>query len=329
MTSQAKIIKSFSLGRFSGCQEKPKHIVTVISNVFISGQRVYKIYKNDDKEFNTLFYDLSVKENRFKFTTNDFSWNHDLSPEVYLELRGILLQKENVVFTDPTKGVDELCIVMQKIDMHNALIIKLLNIELKTHDFYQIGYHFADRESKLPEISDSGLNLYQNFITRVRDVDEFFIYMKDVISSKETKKYVDYLYNFVEKHKVELGKAKHLIGTGIDIHSENAIYDHNRLYMIDTYPPKEDWRLGYKHINIYRLATDVLALRGEKEFREMLKGYQDFSKEKLDPAYEKFLVVYSSCIMVSYFNALAKHDPSRAKAAKNYLSFLRAYTRKV
>lgn len=326
MSTQANIIKAFSLGKFPGsAYQKPEHIITVISNVFISGDLVYKIYKNDNKTFNKGFYDISNRQNRFGFTRNDFSWNHNLSAAIYLELRGIILKNQSIIFTEPTDRADEFCIVMKKIDMQNALTSHLINRRLDLNDFYQIGHQFGERIIHLPEMSDAKINLYQDFIIRIRDIDKFMDWVNESIPNKEASGYVEFMYNFLGKHKSRLEKAKNLIGAGIDIHSENAVFINGKLYLIDTYPPKDNWHWGHKHIGIYRLATDVYALRGEKEFRKVLKGYEDFSKEKLDQSYEKFFILYAATIMCAYYYQLVKHDLSRVKVVKKYHAFLRLY----
>lgn len=330
MGTQDKIIEAFSLGKFPGCDvEKPKHIATAISNVFICGERVYKIYKNNNEDFNRSFYDISNKQNRFGFTRNDFSWNHNLNKEIYLELCGILWKDDSITFTDPSDDADEMCIVMDKIDMHNGLAIELMDGRLTPSDFYQIGYQLAERMSELPEVPDNGIGVYQDLVSRVRDTDEWLRMVRGMttkhIPENEGSIYIAYLQDFVDEHKSALEEASHLVGTIFDIHSENAVYEHEKFFPIDTYPPKESWRRGYKHINIYRIATDVYALRGEKEFRKVLRGYKDFSKEKIEKRYEKFFVVYASVIMCPYFYVLGEHDPLRAKAAKKYHTFLRSY----
>lgn len=326
MSTQSKIIEAFSLGKFSKCDvEKPKHIITSISNVFVCGEKVYKIYKNDNEAFNRSFYDLSNKQKRFGFTRDDFSWNQSLNKEIYLELRGAVLKEGGVIFIDPTDNAEELCIVMKKVDMHNGLFVQLMDGRLTMGDFYKIGYQLAETISVLPEIPDRGLTLYEDFVVRIKDVDEWLGIFAAHISRDEAKKYIHFMNAFIEKHKSELEERRHPFGTNLDMHSENALYKNGKLLLIDTYPPKADWKRGYKYMDVYRFTTDIYALRGEREFREALKGYTDFSKEILESKYEELLVIYAATIMCPHLYMLGERDPLRAEAAKKYHDFLRGY----
>jgi hypothetical protein len=71
----------------------------------------------------------------------------------------------------------------------------------------------------------------------------------------------------------------------------------------------------------------VYALRGEKEFRGMLAGYQEASGEVLDDEYKTFFVVYSAAIMTTYLYVIGIHDPLRMTAAERYHTFLQEYFR--
>lgn len=62
MHSQIKIIDAFSRGDIFGEISAPKHRTTVLSNVFIFKNKVYKIYKNDNKFYNENFRDISSKK---------------------------------------------------------------------------------------------------------------------------------------------------------------------------------------------------------------------------------------------------------------------------
>ena len=49
---------------------------------------------------------LFVKENRFSFTRKDFEWNNRLSPEIYTDIKGVILEDGEVILTDPKNWIE-------------------------------------------------------------------------------------------------------------------------------------------------------------------------------------------------------------------------------
>ena len=197
------IIEVFNQGKSAELNKaKPQHIVTAISNVFVFDTKVYKIYKNDSDFFNKNFNDLSNKNNRFLFTRKDFEWNNKLSPEVYTKLRGVVLKNDAVVFTEPTDDSDELVIEMNKIDMSNQLIKRLVDKRVSLDDCFEIGKQFGERESHLPKLT-ANRTAYEDFLTRYQDLIPWVGNVKD-IPKDEAEKYLNYVKDFIENHKDEL-----------------------------------------------------------------------------------------------------------------------------
>ncbi|PIR83059.1 hypothetical protein COU19_02745 [Candidatus Kaiserbacteria bacterium CG10_big_fil_rev_8_21_14_0_10_56_12] len=98
--SQRPLVRLIQEGQLTGESGKPDHVETVISNVFLFSDKVYKIYKSDNDFFNRNFNDISAKARRFDFTTADFEWNHQLSQEVYTALRGVRIIEKRCAFVD-------------------------------------------------------------------------------------------------------------------------------------------------------------------------------------------------------------------------------------
>jgi len=321
---QKNIINAFLNNEVKGyLGGKSNHIETVISNVFVGNDFVYKIYKDDSKFFNENFYDLSNKKNRVSFTTDDFNWNHALSPEVYLELKGVSIETGEVEIVDDIDSVQELVIIMKKLDMNQGIFMRLMRGDLKQNDFYQIGFQLAEREKRLTPNTTSQLNLYDDFNKRYPDVKNWIAEADKYIPLEEREVYLLFLRSFIDKYKEDLKTADEYIGIGMDFHSENGVYENGVLLPIDTYPPKAEWRAGHRHINVYRVATDAFALSGEESFRSVLRGYEESNKEKFDKTYERFFITYAAVIMVPYFYMLGEKDALRKKAAERYQTFLK------
>lgn len=319
--SQQPLITLLKEGKIEGETGVPKHIETVISNVFVFENTAYKIYKNNSEFFNKNFYDISGEENRSQFAGDDFNWNHTLSPEVYTELKGISVQdKEVVLHTELLQGREPV-IVMRRLDMDNGIFALLMKEMLSADDFFTIGYQFGEREHRLSEKETTQLNVYEDLENRVSDVKSWMT-ESGTMPSEDIEKTVNYLESFLRANQGVTYITNDMGSICIDFHSENGVFENGILLPIDTFSPKPAWRTGHRHINIYRIATDTFALSGEDAFRAILKGYVESMNEVLDPSFEQFFVIYAASIMAPYFYMLGKNDPLRQKAAEKYHTFL-------
>ena len=330
MYSQKPLLNVLSSGSFGDLRGRtPKRVETIISNVFIGEDRVYKVYKNDSASFNEHFYDLSVTENRMSFSERDFNWNHDLSPEIYIEtIYAKVTQEIEIVQT--REEATEVVIVMSKVDVSTSLTVLLMKKLLKEGDYYRIGSQLGEKvEVFNKQHGGNAIDLYEDFIGRYNDIVSWMSMATDWLPSDETGQYLAYLKSFIDEHEQEFRKAPALSGVGLDVHAENALYDDGELSLIDTYPPKEAWRKGHKHINIYRIAADIYALQGEDAFREYIAGYENSTKDNLDPKFEKFFVMYAALIMCPQLYMMGKTDPLRLQAGEKYHDFLKNYFTKL
>lgn len=310
------IIEAFLKGNSPELANKePKHIVTVVSNVFVFDKKAFKIYKNDSEFFNNNFNDLSNKENRFLFTRRDFEWNNRLTPEVYTWLRGVVMDQGSIKFTEPNENATELVIEMNKVDMSNQLIKLLTSNRISLDDCYEIGKQLGKRSLNLPKLIQHQ-TAYENFISRSQDIGPWIGSIKAIPSAK-AEKYMKYVRDFIENHKEEFN-SKDLMGTCMDIHSDNAVYTNKTFLPIDTYAPKEAWLHGYKFLNIYRIATDVYGFLGKDGFEKVLEGYEFSTKIKLPRAYDKFLITYCELINWPYQYMLAEKEPWRLEVGQKY-----------
>ena len=323
MDNSIKILNAFSKGGFSGADtEMPKHIVTAISDIFVCRDRAYKIYKKYSNFFNENFNDLSKKEKRFDFTNKDFKWNNRLSPEIYLELKGVVWNNE-AIFVNPSIEADELVIVMKKIDMSDSLISRLTAGTISLEDSYAIGFQLGKRISNLPKVLPSGLNLYDSFISRHKEIVSWIRGVEDYISEDEFGGYCDTLLSIIQSNKEYFQGNNELLGYCLDIHADNAIFSNSILLPIDTYSPKEEWLCGYKYISVYRIATDIYAFLGREYFDEVIKGYEDATHEKIPRKFDLLMILYSELIICPYQYMLSEKDKSRLALAQKHLGFLR------
>lgn len=322
--SQSPLLRLLAAGKVSGESGIPKHVETVISNVFLFDEQVYKLYKNDNDFFNKNYHDLSRKEERFAFSTADFEWNHQLAKKVYLRLEGARVDGDSArLLGDKLDDVEEVLLVTKRLPPNDSLFEHLRKKDLTETDYYEIGKQFAEREKgAVFDVDISKESLLENMRGRHADIVGWMRGNKNIPLLEGD----GYAGVFKELITDRYGTSAERVSMCMDIHSMNAFYTHKRLYPFDTFSPKDTWRFGPGLLNIYRLATDVFALVGEKEFHSVLHGYNDFlhlappSKET-----ERLLVIYSSLIMVPYLYMISESDPDKRETATEYHNFLKQY----
>jgi hypothetical protein len=314
------VLEAFKAGKIGIENTIPSHIVTAISNIFVFEDKVYKVYRSDSEFFNNNFNDLSKKENRFSFTRKDFEWNNRISPEIYTQLKGVITVSDNVSLVDATDDVDELVIVMNKIDMSNQVIKKLIDNKIIVEDCYEIGKQFGERMSELPA-SYFSLTAYEDFQSRYKDEVAWITSVREV-PQDEAKNYLSFVKEFIEDHKEELNK-KDQMGLCLDVHADNAVYVNGTYLPIDTYAPKEAWLYGFKNINIYRVATDFYVFMGKEAFNEVIRGFKDATGRKLPRDWDKFMIIYCELIMWPYQYMLSEKEPWRLEVAEKHQEFLK------
>ncbi|KND47421.1 MAG: hypothetical protein AB199_03255 [Parcubacteria bacterium C7867-004] len=322
MTSQSDIVAAFKEGRFEGCSEVPLYIETVISHIFLSGTRAYKLCKDDNAFFNAHFFDLADSSVRNEFVEADFTWNHAVTPEIYETLCGARLIDGRIEFIGPDES-EHRVVAMQRFDLNDGLLRLLVDGSLANEDFHRIGTQLGDRIdtvcTKHPEI-----DLYKNFVSRFSDLRAWISGLETEIPDSERFVYVDYLESFLEANTEWLTRTEDASSV-LDTHAENGVYAEQRLLLIDTYPPQENWRYCHQDFNRYRLATDVYALAGREAFEAVLLGYQERMGTKPDPVLEPFFVVYAGAIMVPYLYSLGRTSDVHLQAARMYRAFLQHY----
>lgn len=310
-------------GSFPGETSKPRHIETVISNVFIFDNRVYKFYKNDNDFFNSSFRDLSAKQDRLAFSKSDFEWNQQLTKELYLRLQGVKVDGDSIQFVDE-KDAEELMFITKRMPDGTILFDRLMKGDLTMNDFYEIGKQFAMREKNfvwhgaLPgeTLLDNMLERHGDIVAWIKDIEKVSALEKETWA-RELKELIVRVYTH-DSTKVSVC---------FDFHSLNAFYIDQILYPFDTHAPKDAWRFGPPLLNLYRLATDAFALAGEKEFDAVMRGYHEYLKREM-PSQEinRLFIIYASLIMVSYLYMLGKTDPDKQEAAVKYHNFLKRHT---
>ncbi len=249
MYSQKSLLELLRAGKIPGESGMPKHIETVISNVFLFNEQVYKVYKNDNEFFNKNFHDISTKEERFAFSVSDFEWNHQLAGEIYLRLQSVRVDADGIRFVEEQEDAEELLLVTARLPSSTALFEHLRNNNLVESDYYEIGKQFARCEKNfvwrgvIPDES-----LLETMLKRHTDVIDW-VKGAENISPLEREVYANQLTELITRVYAHDATT---VSICFDFHSLNAFYVRQTLYPFDTYPPKDAWRFGPALLNIYR-----------------------------------------------------------------------------
>lgn len=309
----------------------PKHIETVMSNVFIFDKTVYKLYKNDNDFFNKAFRDLAPKKDRMNFTKSDFEWNHTLSPSIYAKVIGININNGEIKITEPTNEADEVVIVMNKAKTEDLLFEKLLKGKLSEDESFSLGKQLGETLKNAQKKPSEKQNFYNKFEARITDLQNWVSGVSEYVDETEFKEYCDFLEKFRHENRewFENGLSDEMV-TGGDLHSHNAIFSDGILYLIDTYAPKEEWLIDHRLIPMYRLGTDIWALTNNKSlFESFLVGYEEGSGYTVNRKLDDLYVMYASSIMVVYLYILQRTDSEKNEAATRFHAFIREYFAKI
>lgn len=321
--SQSPLLELLQQGKVPGEQGIPTHVETVISNIFLFNERVYKVYKQNNESFNKNFVDISRTPERMVFSREDFEWNAQLAKEVYIFLRPVKVEDGTLVFLDSFEEAEEFLLVTKRLPSEACVFEHLLKNDLTSADYYEMGKQFALREQYFAEHEDAGkISLLENMQGRCVDIDEWLKDVEEYFPASEREMYIAQLGSSINEI---YGHDTRKTSTCIDFHSLNAFYIERTLYPFDCFSIKYEWRFGPALLNIYRFATDVLALVGEKEFRAVIEGYHETcGTAPVSEEVEKHLVFYSALIMVPYLYMLGKNDSEKYDAAITYHRFLKS-----
>jgi len=325
MDNYNKIIESFLQGNILNLEEKgiiPKHIETQISHVFLFPASVYKICKRDNNFFNEHFRNIADLKMRISFYKSDFFENNYFSPDVYQKVYGIKAQGLDVILLDSLDEGEDVVMKMKKIDLKSNLSLLLHEKILTEADFKSMGYQQTKAVAEYPHQPKTTESYYDIFQRRLDDLRDWIYSATDYINKEKTDDIINILRNYVEKNKDDFKNFdvnRYVIS--LDNHSDNIFYENGKTFFLDIYPPKEDWMIVSPWINIYRPATDILILMGEKYARAFIQGYKDYYGS-LDEKHELFYFIYSAAIQAVSLHNLSNNNKVKAEDAIKYRDFI-------
>jgi aminoglycoside phosphotransferase family enzyme len=325
MENYRKIVDAFLSGSVDGIDEKgeiPEHVETQISHVFLFPKTVYKMCKRNNVFFNEHFRDLADHKSRIDFYKADFFENRYFSPEVYLNLFGIGLSAGKVMISDDVDGCEDVVMKMQRIDLSHNLSNLLHKKSLTEKDFQLMGYEQTKAVAVYPHQPKTNESYYKIFQRGLDDLRDWMYSAPDYFVKEKTDEIIQVLRNYVEKEKdyfTNFDTKKYVVA--LDNHSDNIFFENGKAFFLDIYPPKEDWLTATPWMNIYRPATDILILMGEKYAKAFIRGYEDYYGS-LDDKHELFYFIRSAAIQAVSLHNLSGNSKTKKEDSLLYKAYI-------
>lgn len=310
-------------GKVEGFDEIPEKLITTVSYIFIfkKARKVLKIYRRDNKYWNSNFSDLSSGKGRISFIKEDFNANSLVSPLVYVDLKTAVITSNNNVRLDKTDDKnDELVIVMNRIETEESFIDTLFNGNISEREFISIGEQFATIKKNVGsgEVKPNE-NWHQILSKRLHDLHGWMQNLN--FPTHDIEICMQQLQTYISKKQERLSiMAGDQIVYSIDGHGENALYHKSKLEFIDILWPSPRWRWTTKEYDIFRLGADISALTGEDNFNAFISGakkvYTDF-----DETDKEFYLLYNSALDSCVLKTLTESKPQKEAQFKKYYAW--------
>ena len=325
MENYKKIIKSFLKSGITNIEEKglaPEHIETQISHIFLFPKTVYKICKRDNTFFNDHFRNLADRKTRIDFYKSDFFENNYFSPDVYLNVYGVNIADDKVLVTNNVDSAEDIVIRMKRINLKYNLSHLLHEKSLTEKDFRNMGFSQTKAVDLYPNQPKTHESYYDIFQRRIDDLKNWMYSAPGYFTKEKTDEIIKVLQEYLEKRKndfLNFDRSKYVVS--LDNHSDNIFYLNRKMFFLDIYPPKEDWMIVSPWTNIYRPATDIFILMGEKYSKAFIQGYKDYYGS-LNEDHELFYFIYSAAIQAVSLHNLSADNSVKLEDSKTYKGFI-------
>jgi len=279
-------------------------IETVLSKLFVRGDKVHKAYKHRVADF----ADLTDREVRREYIAEDFFWNNAMAPEVYLELRGV--KRVGDEFVHVPLGEDWY-IVMQKIDTEKDLMRAIMHGTLCKEDLVEYVRVLMERLTSLSAARRPPLEAFfergaAHVHAEVLGTCDWAYTADEFLSRADVDRAGSLMRRALESEQYFTGQMDS-IAVVIDTNAENILFLDGGVSFIDVMPPKDAWRVHDRYFAICRTSADIGAL-SDCELAEAL--HESYA---LVPPPEAVRVVYeiaAALIQVPYRKMVGREDLS-------------------
>lgn len=310
------LVEAFETGNVEGVIGRPDQIIeTILSKLFFFGDRVFKVYKSEKNSITEL-----DNLQRAEFYSQDFLWNNQMSPKIYLKLQPVAETERGFLNVSKEKA-DNFYILMKKIDNSRNLTSLLGKKSINSNELRKIIREMTIRVSFITKAN-------KNEIDQVLNADWFKFNCKNIESLKwvydahpdlpknKADKIIYFLNDFIRKEPYFSSTICPRPSASIDNQSDNIIFLDGQVHFINIYPPQKIWRARDDLFLVSRVATDAAVLVG-RETAEIL--YDEY--EKIAPPWPNQVTgvyeIESALIKTAYYFMIKKPE-----LAKKYMNFI-------
>jgi aminoglycoside phosphotransferase family enzyme len=313
-----KLIDAIAQGLIMEFGQPQQTIDTLMSKVFLFSDQAVKVYKHRQ----AFYGDLSELQFRQAFYKDDFFWNQQLAPDVYLHLGGVKINNGKIVLTDMLDEADDFYILMKKIDGQNNLTKLLQENKITALHLEALTTKIIDKQRLLTTKLRAELEPHFtgfNLATQLQDLEDLGKWgdlSKDYIDQAQMDDWIDALKTKITNLDYFNNFNQQLLTVGIDHNCDNFLIIDDQPSFIDIMPPKTSWRVNDELAGIARLSVDTLVL-GNQTLSEVVyqtyANYRPLPDAKLQLIYE----LKAGLIQWPYRHTLGQHD-----LADKYQAFL-------
>ena len=292
------LLESFEQGKILGFGMPSRVIDTILSKVFLFGDRVVKLYKHE-KAF---YGDLTDADFRKAFYAEDFYWNHFMSPEVYQKLVAVTLD-----------GTEDFYIEMAYVDGHQSLttllpagkIDKRMMMKCIEELVKKLRSISVEHRVKLEPLFSRGvLSLH---LESLEDLRAFACMAEAYIPRHDADRMVDMLIERSKSDPYFSDNTRHHVSAAIDNNPDNILVINESVHFMDIMPPKENWRVADEYLTIARHVVDAFVLGGEDFGKSVHKECGKY-REKISDTAMWIYEIRSGMIQWAYRHMLGQHD---------------------
>ena len=305
---------------------KCEYIQTHISNVFLTGEVVYKI----KKPVKFTFLDYSTLEKRKSFCELELELNKRLCSDLYLEVVPISFENSEITFSD--SNPIEYAVKMRQLPADKKMDILLENNEVTEENIISIAETLSEFHNSAETITNDFSSPEQiksaiNDLTNFRDAIENELSLGSVVDSvlKKCDEFIDKNSELFEK-RISDGKIKRCHG---DVYSKNIFID-DKTYIFDAIEFNEDFARIDVASEIAFLAMD-LDFHNKNEFsKKFISKYIELSNDleisKILNLYKCYRAnVRAKVSAISFGFASGKEKEKLLADCKKYLELCEGY----
>lgn len=294
--------------------EHDRVIETVLSKLFVRGDKVHKAYKHRTADF----ADLADREVRRGYIAEDFFWNNAMAPEIYLELRGVRREGEQLVHVN--EGEEDWYIVMQKIDTDRDLHRMIERGLLRKEELSEYVRVLMERLTSLSLARRAGLEVYfergvAHIHAEVLGTCDWAYTAAPILSKEEVDRAGELMQRALQS-ELYFARLMDSVAVVIDTNGENILFLDEGVSFIDVMPPRDAWRVHDRYFIVCRTSADISALSGSALAEILHESYAAVSPpEVVRMVYE----IAAALIQVPYRKMVGRED-----LAEKYANFVRS-----